>query len=107
MAQGGVAVKCLLKLSCAFFFLFCFSTPATAEHYKAAMLLSGVGDALGYRNQLWEYNESGPAIHQVGAVQRGHTAAVMGGTWGAKCRLKGPGQRVDLFNFKAEFKCFQ
>ncbi|XP_068563154.1 ADP-ribosylhydrolase ARH1-like [Cebidichthys violaceus] len=28
------------------------------------MLLSGVGDALGYRNQLWEYNESGPAIHQ-------------------------------------------
>ncbi|XP_031700058.1 protein ADP-ribosylarginine hydrolase-like protein 1 isoform X2 [Anarrhichthys ocellatus] len=37
---------------------------ATVEHYKAAMLLSGVGDALGYRNQLWEYNESGPAIHQ-------------------------------------------
>ncbi|KAM9426644.1 ADP-ribosylarginine hydrolase isoform 3-T3 [Pholidichthys leucotaenia] len=37
---------------------------ATLEHYKAAMLLSGVGDALGYRNQLWEYNESGPAIHQ-------------------------------------------
>lgn len=33
-------------------------------HYKAAMLLSGVGDALGYRNQLWEYNESGPAIHK-------------------------------------------
>lgn len=30
------------------------------------MLLSGAGDALGYRNQLWEYNESGPAIHQVG-----------------------------------------
>ncbi|XP_076008469.1 ADP-ribosylhydrolase ARH1-like [Genypterus blacodes] len=28
------------------------------------MLLSGVGDALGYRNKLWEYNESGPAIHQ-------------------------------------------
>ncbi|XP_064180692.1 ADP-ribosylarginine hydrolase [Anguilla rostrata] len=34
------------------------------QHYKAAMLLSGVGDALGYRNQLWEYNESGPAIHK-------------------------------------------
>uniref|UniRef100_A0A4W5MB25 Uncharacterized protein n=1 Tax=Hucho hucho TaxID=62062 RepID=A0A4W5MB25_9TELE len=28
------------------------------------MLLSGVGDALGYCNQLWEYNDSGPAIHQ-------------------------------------------
>uniref|UniRef100_A0A3P8Z6F0 ADP-ribosylarginine hydrolase n=1 Tax=Esox lucius TaxID=8010 RepID=A0A3P8Z6F0_ESOLU len=38
--------------------------PATLQDYKAAMLLSGVGDALGYRNQLWEYNESGPAIHQ-------------------------------------------
>lgn len=37
------------------------------EHYKAAMVLSGAGDALGYRNQLWEYNESGPAIHQVSA----------------------------------------
>ncbi|XP_036402259.1 ADP-ribosylarginine hydrolase [Megalops cyprinoides] len=38
--------------------------PPTLQHYKAAMLLSGVGDALGYRNQLWEYNESGPTIHQ-------------------------------------------
>ncbi|XP_057682517.1 ADP-ribosylarginine hydrolase isoform X1 [Corythoichthys intestinalis] len=36
----------------------------TVEHYKAAMLLSGVGDALGYRNQKWEYNESGPDIHK-------------------------------------------
>ncbi|XP_051968589.1 ADP-ribosylarginine hydrolase [Xyrauchen texanus] len=36
----------------------------SVEHYKAGMLLSGVGDALGYRNQLWEYNQSGPAIHQ-------------------------------------------
>lgn len=41
------------------------SGSATLEHYKAAMLLSGAGDALGYRNKLWEYNESGPAIHQV------------------------------------------
>lgn len=29
------------------------------------MLLSGAGDAIGYRNKLWEYNKSGPAIHQV------------------------------------------
>ncbi|KAI3365297.1 hypothetical protein L3Q82_010386, partial [Scortum barcoo] len=44
--------------------LFVPSRNATVEHYKAGMLLSGVGDALGYRNQLWEYSESGPAIHQ-------------------------------------------
>ncbi|XP_075687590.1 ADP-ribosylhydrolase ARH1-like [Rhinoderma darwinii] len=31
--------------------------------YAAAMLLSGTGDALGYRNQLWEYCKSGPQIH--------------------------------------------
>ncbi|XP_043109614.1 protein ADP-ribosylarginine hydrolase-like isoform X4 [Puntigrus tetrazona] len=37
----------------------------TVDHYTAGMLLSGVGDALGYRNQLWEYNQSGPAIHQI------------------------------------------
>ncbi|KAF7659508.1 hypothetical protein LDENG_00296030 [Lucifuga dentata] len=37
---------------------------ATLEHYKAAMLLSGAGDAIGYRNHLWEYNESGPDIHK-------------------------------------------
>ncbi|XP_061823785.1 ADP-ribosylarginine hydrolase isoform X1 [Nerophis lumbriciformis] len=37
---------------------------ATVEHYKAAMLLSAAGDALGYRKQLWEDNQSGPAIHK-------------------------------------------
>ncbi|TRY58254.1 hypothetical protein DNTS_028672 [Danionella cerebrum] len=36
----------------------------TVEHYKMGMVLSGAGDALGYRNQLWEYNQSGPSIHQ-------------------------------------------
>ncbi|XP_041939210.1 ADP-ribosylarginine hydrolase isoform X1 [Alosa sapidissima] len=38
--------------------------PLSLQHYKAGMLLSGAGDALGYRNQLWEYNESGPEIHK-------------------------------------------
>uniref|UniRef100_A0A3P8VCW3 ADP-ribosylarginine hydrolase n=1 Tax=Cynoglossus semilaevis TaxID=244447 RepID=A0A3P8VCW3_CYNSE len=37
-------------------------SPLKLIHYKAAMLLSGAGDALGYRNQLWEYNESGPHV---------------------------------------------
>lgn len=40
------------------------SSSATVEHYKASMLLSGVGDALGYRHGDWEFNFSGPDIHK-------------------------------------------
>ena len=29
------------------------------ERYKAAMVLAGVGDAMGYRNGSWEFNMSG------------------------------------------------
>jgi len=32
------------------------------EHYKASMVLSGVGDAIGYRNGKWEFCNSGAEI---------------------------------------------
>ena len=32
--------------------------------YKAAMVLSGVCDAMGYRNGRWEFTRNGEAIHQ-------------------------------------------
>ena len=33
------------------------------ELYKASMVLSGVGDAVGYRNGVWEFCHSGANIH--------------------------------------------
>lgn len=34
------------------------------DKYRASMLLSAAGDALGYKNQEWEYCKSGPQIHR-------------------------------------------
>ena len=34
-----------------------------AKRYEAAMILSGVGDAMGFKNGNWEFCHSGTAIH--------------------------------------------
>lgn len=34
------------------------------DRYRASMILSAAGDALGYRNMQWEYCKSGPQIHR-------------------------------------------
>ena len=44
------------------------------ERYVASMVLSGVGDAMGYKNGNWEFCNSGKTIHrecqQLGGVEK-------------------------------------
>ncbi|XP_064621082.1 ADP-ribosylhydrolase ARH1-like isoform X3 [Lineus longissimus] len=48
------------------------------DHFVAAMVLSGVGDALGFRNCKWEFCHSGEVIHKeaaaLGGVENIHVA---------------------------------
>ena len=48
--------------------------------YVAAVVLAGVGDALGYKRGEWELQNSGPAIHEA--------VAALGGLSNISCKCK-------------------
>jgi hypothetical protein len=37
---------------------------AMKDRYRAALLLSAFGDAVGYKNSSWEFNTSGILVHK-------------------------------------------
>lgn len=47
------------------------------ERYKAAMVLAGAGDALGYHRGIWEFQLDGNKIHkevkEMGGIKNIHT----------------------------------
>ena len=47
------------------------------ERYKAAMVLGGAGDALGYHKGIWEFEFDGNKIHkelkEMGGIENIHT----------------------------------
>lgn len=46
------------------FFFFTDSVATMLARYKASMVLSGVGDAIGYANGHWEFEYNGEVIHK-------------------------------------------
>lgn len=47
------------------------NTLSMASRYRAAMVLAGVGDSIGYYSNIWEFNFSGPDIHRELAAMGG------------------------------------
>jgi len=66
------------------------------ERYEATMLLSGVGDAMGYNNGRWEFNHSGAAILQELNTITGGVGVKALNVSGQRWRLS-DGENLDFF----------
>ena len=64
------------------------------ERFRAAMVLSGVGDAMGYKAGEWEFCHSGETIHQevkaLGGVGKIHVKGewIVSGERGRRLMMK-------------------